>query len=115
MIPKSDQKSPNWLPKMVQMATKSHLKSMPKKISENKLKNLDFGLQNGWFFWRFWHPKSTSEGSWSPARSQKLIFSKNIQFFLQKMVNKQQKQVKIKPSGIKFLIIITAWRYARSV
>ena len=30
MIPKSDQKSPNWLPKMVQMATKNHLKSMPK-------------------------------------------------------------------------------------
>ena len=47
MIPKSDQKSLNWLPKMVQMATKKHFKSMLKISSQNKPKNLDFGLQNG--------------------------------------------------------------------
>ena len=115
MIPKSDQKSSNLHPKMLQIATNKHLKSMPKIMSENKPKNLDFGLKNGLLFWRFWHPKSTSKGSWSPTRSQKLNFSKNIDFLLPKMVNKQQKQVKLKPSGIKFLILITAWRYARSV
>jgi hypothetical protein len=84
MIPKSDQKSPNWLPKMVQMATKKHLKSMLKISSQNKIKNLDFGLKNELLFWRFWQPKSTSEGSWSPARSQNLENKKNTYFLIKK-------------------------------
>ena len=40
MITKSDQKSPIWLPKMVQMATKKHLKSMLKISLQNKPKNM---------------------------------------------------------------------------
>jgi hypothetical protein len=69
---------------MVQIATRKHLKSMPKILSENTPKNLDFGVKNGLLFWRFWHPKSTSKGSCSPARSQNLKKTKNVDFFIKK-------------------------------
>ena len=74
---------------------------MLKISSQNKPKNLDFGLQNGLVFWRFWHPKSTSEGSWSPARSQNLKNSKNI-FSHQKISKKQSEKQEIELSGIEF-------------
>ena len=57
---------------------------MLKISSQNETKNLDFRLQNGLGFWRFWHRKSTSEGSWSPARSQNLENPKNIIFLIKK-------------------------------
>ena len=99
MIPKSEQKSSNWLPKLIQMATKKHLKSMLKISSQNEQTNLDLGVQNGLVFWRFWHPKSTSEGSWSPARSQNLKISKNV-YLLIKNHKKQSEKQEIELSGI---------------
>ena len=50
MIPKSDQKSPIWLPKMVQMATKKHLKSMLKISSQKKNEKSQFWVPKLVFF-----------------------------------------------------------------
>jgi len=47
---------------MVQKATKKHLKSMLKISIKKEFQNLKFCFKNGWFFWRFWLPKSTSKG-----------------------------------------------------
>ena len=57
---------PIWDPKSFKIATKTPCKIQAKKTPKNDAKNLDFGLQNGWFFWRFWLLKSTLGGALDP-------------------------------------------------
>ena len=59
---------PIWDPKSFKIATKTPCKIQAKNTLKNYAKNLDFGLQNGWVFWRFWLPKSTLGGALGPPR-----------------------------------------------
>ena len=58
---------PIWDPKISKSQPKSHAKSKQQKSLKNDTKNLDFGLQNGLLFWRFWLPKSTLGGALGPS------------------------------------------------
>jgi len=57
---------PIWDPKILENRDQNHMQNPSKKTSKNYVKNLDFGLQNGILFCRFWLLKSTLFGAVGP-------------------------------------------------
>ena len=94
---------PIWDPKSFKIATKTPCKIQAKKTPKNDAKNLDFGLQNGLLFWRFWLPKSTLGGAlgspgrpnWKPPQNWPKI-TQNIKKMIQNYIKKYPKMLKKK-------------------